>query len=74
MRLPADIYLFMPSLRYLAWLLVGSACFSQTQPGPAVGTQIPQFELTDQNGKRQTLESISGPKGAMLVFFRSADW
>ena len=32
------------------------------------------FRLTDQNGKSWTLPSIMGPKGAMLVFFRSADW
>jgi hypothetical protein len=42
--------------------------------GPAVGEQIPAFSLTDQNGKTQTLSTIAGPKGAMLVFYRSADW
>lgn len=36
--------------------------------------RIPAFELSDQHGKRQTLESLRGPKGLMLVFFRSADW
>jgi hypothetical protein len=30
--------------------------------------------LKDQNGKTWTLQSIIGPKGAMLVFYRSADW
>ena len=28
----------------------------------------------DQFGKTHTLPSTYGPKGAMLVFFRSADW
>lgn len=42
--------------------------------GPAVGATIPEFALPDQNGKLQTLKSIAGPKGTMLVFFRSADW
>jgi len=42
--------------------------------GPQVGERVPDFSLTDQNGKTATLESIMGPKGAMLVFFRSADW
>ncbi len=50
----------------------------QTPPavrtGPAVGETIPTFSATDQNGRTQTLASIAGPKGAMLVFFRSADW
>ena len=42
--------------------------------GPQVGERVPDFILTDQNGKAWTLQSIMGPKGAMLVFFRSADW
>lgn len=42
--------------------------------GPQVGQRVPDFSLKDQNGKTQTLESIMGPKGAMLVFIRSADW
>ena len=42
--------------------------------GPQVGEQVPEFSLPDQNGQMRTLESISGPKGAMLLFHRSADW
>lgn len=42
--------------------------------GPAVGAKVPDFEATDQNGARQSLPSLMGPKGMMLVFFRSADW
>ena len=42
--------------------------------GPQVGEQVPEFSLPDQNGEMRTLESISGPKGAMLLFHRSADW
>ena len=42
--------------------------------GPQVGERVPDFSLNDQNGKTWTLQSIIGPKGAMLVFFRSADW
>jgi len=42
--------------------------------GPQVGARVPDFNLKDQNGKTWTLQSIMGPKGAMLVFFRSADW
>ena len=42
--------------------------------GPQVGERIPDFSLTDQNGKPWNLQSIMGPKGAMLVFYRSADW
>jgi hypothetical protein len=42
--------------------------------GPQVGEQVPDFSLPDQNGRTQTLQSILGPRGAMLVFVRSADW
>lgn len=42
--------------------------------GPQVGEQVPEFSLPDQNGQMRTLESIAGPKGAMLLFHRSADW
>jgi hypothetical protein len=50
---------------------VGAAAI---RTGPEVGEKIPAFALLDQNGVRQTLESIAGPRGAMLVFYRSADW
>ena len=42
--------------------------------GPSVGQKVPEFRLQDQNGKEKTLASILGPKGALLVFYRSADW
>lgn len=42
--------------------------------GPQVGERVPDFSLKDQNGKTWTRQSIMGPKGAMLVFLRSADW
>jgi len=42
--------------------------------GPKVGERVPQFTLRDQSGAERSLASIMGPKGAMLVFFRSADW
>ncbi|SUZ75767.1 uncharacterized protein METZ01_LOCUS28621 [marine metagenome] len=42
--------------------------------GPQVGEYVPNFNLPDQNGQAQTLDSIMGPNGAMLLFHRSADW
>ena len=42
--------------------------------GPAVGAAVPAIDVKDLNGKTQTLASLSGSKGLMLVFFRSADW
>lgn len=42
--------------------------------GPQVGEMVPDFNLSDQHGKAWTLRSLMGPKGAMIVFLRSADW
>lgn len=42
--------------------------------GPDVGDRVPDFHLPDQNGTEHTLRSILGTKGALLVFYRSADW
>jgi hypothetical protein len=42
--------------------------------GPQVGARVPEFSLHDQTGRTRTLQSIMGTKGAMLVFYRSADW
>lgn len=42
--------------------------------GPQVGQTVPDFSLADQHGTKRTLQSIMGPKGAMVVFYRSADW
>ena len=59
------------------WLFVLSvtALYGQNiKTGPAIGQPVPGFSLQDQTGRTQTLKSVSGPKGTMLVFFRSADW
>jgi len=42
--------------------------------GPQVGERVPDFTLNDQQGHSHTLTSLLGPRGLMLVFFRSADW
>jgi hypothetical protein len=42
--------------------------------GLGVGQKAPPFSLHDQFGRVQTLDSLRGPKGTVLLFFRSADW
>ena len=42
--------------------------------GPQVGERVPDFSLPDQNGQLHTLNSITGPNGALLLFHRSASW
>ena len=42
--------------------------------GLAVGQKAPAFSAHDQFGHTQTLDTLKGPKGTVLLFFRSADW
>jgi hypothetical protein len=59
----------------MLWPLTIAALHGQNiKTGPDVGQQVPAFSTQDQEGRNQSLKSIMGPKGAMLVFFRSADW
>ena len=61
---------------FLLTLLAGEL-MAQTfaaKMGPAVGSPIPPFAAIDQNGKTQTFASVKGPKGAFVLFIRSADW
>ena len=51
-----------------------SAAIEVSKIGPKVGTVAAAFSGTDQNGASQSLKTVAGPKGTMLVFFRSADW
>ena len=42
--------------------------------GPQIGERVHDFRLPDQNGTLRDLKSLLGPNGAMIVFFRSAEW
>jgi hypothetical protein len=42
--------------------------------GLTAGQKAPAFSLHDQFGQLQTLDSLKGNKGTVLLFFRSADW
>jgi hypothetical protein len=46
----------------------------QMSIGLAVGEKAPAFSAHDQFGKVQTLDTLRGTKGTVLLFFRSADW
>ena len=63
----------------LIWTALGLVVMAADGPnpqdlGPKVGERVPGFSLPDQRGVTRTLRSTFGPKGAVLVFFRSADW
>ncbi len=68
----------LPTVTLLAGVLMQTPAPRQpidvSKLGPQVSERVPDFSLKDQNGKTWTLQSIMGPKGAMLVFYRSADW
>jgi hypothetical protein len=67
-------------LSLAAPLAVAALAAQQGQPvnvdtlGPQPGQKAIGFQLPDQNGRPRDLASVAGPKGTMLVFFRSADW
>jgi hypothetical protein len=42
--------------------------------GPKVHDALPAFSLPDQHGQVRSLTSLLGSNGAVIVFFRSADW
>ena len=42
--------------------------------GLSVGQKAPAFSARDQFGHFQTLDTLRGSKGTVLLFFRSADW
>ena len=42
--------------------------------GPAVGERIPAFAAVDHRGRQQTFDLLTGARGLLLLFFRSADW
>ena len=42
--------------------------------GLAVGQKAPPFSARDQFGRMQTLGTLKGANGTVLLFFRSADW
>ena len=45
-----------------------------SEVGLRAGQRAPEFSARDQFGKTQTLETLRGSKGTVLLFYRSADW
>jgi len=57
-----------------AVFFIACSSMSGREYGPAIGTPLPSFELPDQAGMPHRLKSLLGPKGAVILFYRSADW
>ena len=45
-----------------------------SEVGLRAGQRAPKFSAVDQFGKTQTLDTLRGSKGTVLLFYRSADW
>jgi hypothetical protein len=54
--------------------LVVAAAAEKVPTGPNPGEKIPAFSAADSTGRNRQLADLTGAKGLMLVFFRSADW
>jgi len=81
-RIPLKRYVLVPLICTILGASAAGTGLQSVQPplpevqklGPQVGSRVPDFTLLDQNGRSRALMSLMGPKGLMLVFFRSADW
>jgi cytochrome oxidase Cu insertion factor (SCO1/SenC/PrrC family) len=40
----------------------------------AVGTHVPSFSVIDQFGKVRDFANLTGPKGLVFFFYKSAEW
>ena len=54
--------------------MTSAAISHASSAGPEIGSKIPAFEAVDQFGETRNLGNLSGEKGLLLLFFRSADW
>jgi hypothetical protein len=58
----------------LDWPTIRVASIDLISIGLAVGEKAPAFSLHDEFGRLQTLDTLKGTNGTVLLFFRSADW
>jgi len=71
---------FLPSIAFVT-AMVAQEPFDTDDPldadfrtGVEIGARIPPFRIEDLKGEVWDFEKIKGPKGALLHFYRSADW
>jgi len=56
----------------MAFLLLTGSSLAGREYGPPLGAKLPPFNLSDQDGRTHSLQSLLGPKGAFIVFSPSA--
>jgi hypothetical protein len=69
---------FIVLMMTLIFCMAGAAKVNSETPdlptGPAIGEQIPEFRLPDQDGITRNITDLLGADGAVLNFYRSALW
>lgn len=59
----------------MAACLAGRAGAAAADLGPPIGAKAPDLgRLADHTGKSRSFADLSGPKGAVLMFYRAASW
>lgn len=66
-------YLLIGALSVAVQLACADSEYAATW-GPSVGSTAPLLAAADQDGQTQTLDTLTGPKGLLFLFNRSADW
>ena len=61
-------------LLFCTFLLLSAACLAEPGDHLKAGDPLPPIVEVDQFGTPRELKNLLGPKGAVLVVFRSADW
>lgn len=61
------------SLALVVYQVCGKAPIPK-EVGVTLNSQAPEVSVIDTQGKEQTIKQLTGEKGLILIFFRSADW
>jgi peroxiredoxin len=62
------VSLLLATMFVMGTFAVGSSFVSDIPEPPAIGATVEDFTLPDVNGKEQSLNSLKGKKGSVLIF------
>jgi peroxiredoxin len=62
------VSLFLAALFVIGFAVVASSGRADIPAPPAIGATIDEFSLPDTSGKEQSLKSLKGAKGTVLIF------
>lgn len=61
-------------LHFATWMSLSSSGLTFQEASIVVGSEAPDFELSDASGKKYRLSDFRGKSAVVLEFFRSGDW